>query len=36
MEQKEKEVNWNKIYIILLVLNLLIIIGLVIFQNVYA
>lgn len=36
MEQKEKEVNWNKIYIILLALNLLIIIGLVIFQNVYA
>ncbi len=36
MEQKEKDVNWNKIYIILLVLNLLMIIGLVIFQNVYA
>lgn len=36
MEEKEKEVNWNKIYIILLVLNLLMIVGLLIFQNVYA
>lgn len=36
MEEKEKEVNWNKIYIILLVLNLLMIVGLLIFQNVYS
>lgn len=36
MEEKEKEVNWNRIYIILLVLNLLMIVGLLIFQNVYA
>ena len=36
MEEKEKEVNWNKIYIILLALNLLMIVGLLIFQNVYA
>lgn len=36
MEEREKEVNWNKIYIILLVLNLLMIVGLLIFQNLYA
>ena len=36
MQKEEKEKNWGRNYIILLILNVLMIIGLVIFQNYYA